>query len=102
MRRQGGGFGFVIMLVVLVVIFFLVMNNFKRVAPTAMEIKKHNDASKSGQDVTPEELEPKADSKSASADAWNGSPPVRPNLSAMEQRTTQHTKAVSDALSHSE
>ena len=102
MRRQGGGFGFVIMLIVLAVIFFIAMNNFKRVAPTAMEIQQHNKARKAGQEVAPEDFEPKSASKSSSADAWTPAPPARPNLNTMEKRTDQHTAAVSDALSHAE
>src|SRR5438093_115543 len=89
MRRQGGGFGFVILLIVLAVIFFIAMNNFKRVAPTAMEIQEHNQARKAGQEVKPEEFEPKRGSTSSSADAWTPAPPSRPNLKTMDQRTAQ-------------
>jgi len=99
MRRQGGGFGFVIMLVVLVVIFFIAMNNFKSVAPAAVEIQRHNKARKAGQDVQPESFEPKNGSTSASADSWTPSPPSRPSLSTMDKRTTEHSSAVQDALS---
>ena len=99
MRRQGGGFGFVVMLVVLAVIFYLAMNNFKTVAPEAMEIQKHNKARRAGQEVEPESFEPKAASTSASADAWTPTPPSRPSLSTMDQKTTEHVGAVSDTLS---
>lgn len=92
MRRQGGGFGFVMLLVVLAVIFYVAMNNFKSVAPEAQEIKKHNDARKAG-------LEPKDVSPSASADAWTPAPPARPNLSTMDQNTTEHSAAVQEAAS---
>ena len=99
MRRQGSGFGFVVMLVVLAVIFYLAMNNFKTVAPEAMEIQKHNQARKAGQEVQPESFEPKATSTSASADAWTPTPPSRPNLSTMDQKTSEHSANVKDALS---
>jgi hypothetical protein len=102
MRRQGSGFGFVVMLIVLAVIFFLAMNNFRRVAPTAIEIQKHNQARKAGQEVKPEEFEPKSGSTSSSADAWTPAPPSRPSLGTMDQRTTQHTDSVKDALSQAE
>jgi cytoskeletal protein RodZ len=97
MRRQGGGFGFVLMLVVLVVIFFLAMNNFKSVAPTAAAIQKHNNARKNGEEVLAEDAKPQ--SASASADSWTPAPPSRPNLETMDQNTSNHSAAVQDALS---
>jgi len=99
MRKQGSGFGFVIMLLVLAVVFYLAMNNFKSVAPEAMDIKRHNDARKAGRDVRTDSGQPTTPSTSSNADAWNPSPPSRPNLSTMDQKTTEHTGAVSDALS---
>ena len=90
MRRQGGGFGFVVMLVVLVVIFYIAMNNFKSVAPAAVEIQKHNKARTAGQEGT---------STSASADSWTPAPPSRPSLSTMDERTSEHSASVQDALS---
>ena len=93
MRRQGGGFGFVVMLVVLAVILFIAMNNFKSVAPAAVEIQKHNKARKAGREVT---------ATSASADSWTPAPPSRPSLSAMDQRTSEHSAAVKDALSQAD
>ena len=90
MRRQGGGFGFVVMLVVLAVILFIAMNNLKSVAPAAVEVQKHNKARKAGQEVT---------AASASADSWTPAQPSRPNLSTMDQRTSEHSAAVKDALS---
>lgn len=101
MRKQGGGFGFVILLVVLAVVFYLAMNNFKSVAPEAMDIKKHNDARKAGQDARSGSGQPTTTSTSSNADAWNPAPPSRPNLSTMDQKTTEHAGAVSDALSQS-
>ena len=90
MRRQGGGFGFVVMLMVLAVVFYIAMNNFKSVAPVAIEVQKHNAARKAGQE-TP--------SASASADSWTPAPPSRPSLSTMDQKTSDHSAAVQDALS---
>ena len=102
MRRQGSGFGFVVMLVVVVVIFYLAMNNFKAVAPEAMEIQKHNKSRRAGQEVQPESFEPKSTPTSASADAWTPTPPSRPSLSTMDQRTSEHSAAVKDALSQAD
>ena len=99
MRRQGGGFGFVIMLLVLAVMFYLAMNNFKTVAPEAMEIQKHNRSRRAGQDVQPGSPEPTGTSTSASADAWTPTPPARPNLSTMDQKTSEHSAQVKDTLS---
>ncbi len=88
-----------ILLVVLAVVFYLAMSNFKSVAPEAMEIQKHNRARKAGQDVRPEDLQPKPQSTSASGDSWNPTPPSRPNLSTMDQKTSEHSADVKDALS---
>lgn len=88
-----------VMLVVLAVIFYLAMNNFKSVAPATVEIQKHNKSRKAGQEVQPEEFEPKNASTSASADSWTPAPPSRPSLSTMDQRTSDHSAAVKDALS---
>jgi hypothetical protein len=99
MRRQGGGFGFVVMLVVLAVVFYVAMANFKSVAPAAVEIQKHNKARRAGQEVQPESFEPKGGSPSASADSWTPAPPSRPSLSTMDKRTSDHSAAVQDALS---
>ena len=102
MRRQGGGFGFVMLLVVVAIIFYVAMNNFKNIAPSAIAIDKHNKGRKDGQEVSPEKYEPKNPSTAGSADAWTATPPVRPNLDTMDKRTDQHTTDVKDALSHAE
>jgi hypothetical protein len=99
MRKQGGGFGFVMLLVVLVIIFFAAMRNLNSVAPAAMEIQKHNKQRKAGAEAQPEAYEPKTPSTSASADAWNPAPPARPSLSTMDERTTTHSNEVQSALS---
>lgn len=88
-----------VMLLVLAVIAFIAMNNFKSVAPAALEVQKHNKARKAGEDVRPEDFEPKNNpGTSGSADAWTPAPPSRPSVSTMDQRTAEHTTAVSDAL----
>ena len=102
MRRQGGGFGFVVMLVVLAVIFYVAMNNFKQIAPAAMDVKRHDAARAAGQEYAPESEEPKTTSTSASSDSWTPSNPTRPNLSTMDKNTSEHTTEVKDALSHAE
>lgn len=90
------------MLVVLAVIFYVAMNNFKHIAPAAIAVDKHNKTRKAGQDVAPEDFEPKNDSKSSSADAWTETPPARPNLDTMDKRTDDHSAQVKDALSHTD
>jgi hypothetical protein len=99
MRRQGGGFGFVMLLVVVAVIFYLAMNHLKSIAPAAIAVDKHNKARKAGQEVAPEDFEPTSSSRSGSADSWTPAPPSRPSLDTMDKRTAAHTAAVSDALS---
>ncbi len=93
MRRQGGGFGFVVMLVVLVVVLFIAMNNFKSTAPAAVAIQKHNQARESGEAVP---------SAPATDDSWTPAPPSRPNLSTMDEKTSDHSAAVQGALSQTE
>jgi hypothetical protein len=89
MRRQGGGFGFVMLLVVVAVVLFLAARNWKRVAPTAMEV--------SGDPAT--ELSTAA---SDSGQPNGGVPPVRPSLREMQQETSAHTDDVRDTLSKSD
>ncbi len=90
------------MLVVLVVIFFLAMNNFKSVAPSAIELQKHNKDRNGRREIQSEYVEPKEASASASGDSWTPAPPSRPNLSTMDQNTSDHSAKVQDALSQSE
>jgi len=103
MRRQGGGFGFVILLVVLALVFYAAMRNLQSVSPAALEIQKHNAArrteAQTGVQANPPDAP--AASTSSSPDTWNPSPPARPNLSNMDAATTQHTDAVKDSLSQS-
>ena len=58
-----------------------------------------SDRRKAGQDVRPEGAQAQTVGTSSNADAWNPSPPARPNLDTMDQKTTEHSAAVSDALS---
>ena len=102
MRRQGGGFGFVVMLVVLVVVFYIAMNNFKSVAPAALQVQKHNKDRNNRRDAQSEYVEPKDTSASASGDSWTPAAPSRPNLSTMDKNTSDHSAAVQGALSQSE
>ena len=92
-----------VLLMVLAVIFFIAMNNFKSIAPSALDLQKHNKAGKARRDIQSEYVEPTdtaaGDSKSASADSWTPSPPSRPSLSTMDQKTSEHTAAVNDATS---
>ena len=93
MRRQGNGFGIIILLLVLAIVAFLSLNNFKATAPAAMQIQEHNKARSAGQ---------KVESPSSSGDAWTATPPSRPSLKAMDQKTTEHSNTVQDALSQTE
>lgn len=99
MRRQGAGFGFVMLLVVLVIIAYVAMRNTTAIAPAAMEIQRHNAARKAGQSAAPESADAKTPSRSSSADTWTEAPPSRPNLSTMDQNTSEHTADVQNALS---
>jgi len=99
MRRQGAGFGFVMILVVMIVVLLIALRNWSAVAPAALDVKKHNDARARGESV-PAADEPAAGSPSSSSDSWTPTPPSRPNLSSMERKTDQHADAVKDALSH--
>jgi cytoskeletal protein RodZ len=95
-RRQGGGFGFVVLLVVLAVVLYLALNDFKATAPAAIAIQKHNKARQAG------EKTPSTESPSASADSWTPSAPSRPSLSTMDQKTSEHAAEVQGALSQTE
>jgi hypothetical protein len=99
MRRQGGGFGFIVLLLVLAAVFFIAMNNFKTVAPTAMELQKHNKDRNGRREIQSEYVEPNDASASASADSWTPAPPSRPSLETVDKNTSDHSAKVQDALS---
>jgi hypothetical protein len=99
MRRQGGGFGIVVMLVVLAVIFYLVMNNFKSTAPSALQIQRHNAERKARREVNAEQFDANQPPTSASSDAWTPTPPSRPSLDTVDKNTTAHSNDVQNALS---
>jgi len=99
MRRQGGGFGFIVLLLVLAAVFFIAMNNFKSVAPTAMELQKHNKGRNGRREIQSEYVEPNDTSASASGDSWTPAPPSRPSLETVDKNTSDHSAKVQDALS---
>ncbi len=87
------------LLVVVAIVLWLVAKNWTAVAPTAMEINNRNRKPHVGTDVVePETYEPAAPANAGNPDAWNPSPPARPSLSGMEERTSQHSANVADAL----
>jgi hypothetical protein len=89
MRKQGGGFGVVLLLVVVAVVLFLATRAWKQVLPTASEI-----ANPSAPDA----------SKTATGEGASSGevPPVRPSLREMDQRTSEHTDQVRDTLRDSD
>jgi hypothetical protein len=93
MRRQGGSGGFVILLVVLAVVLFIALNNFKSTAPAALAIQKQTRARESARETPPAQ---------ATDDSWTPTPPARPSLSQVDQKTSEHSAAVESALSQSE
>jgi len=88
------------LLVVVAIVLLIAAKNWKAVAPTALEI--HKKATGRGPATTatePESYELESTSSpSSSGDAWNPTPPSRPSLGTMEQRTSAHTSAVNEAL----
>ena len=95
MRRQGGGFGIIMLLVVLAIIAYVAMRNTRSIAPAALEIQEHNKR----REVNAEGLAPNAAPTSASDDAWNPTPPSKPSLQTVDQKTSEHSADVKDALS---
>ena len=90
-----------VLLMVLAVIFFLAMNNFKSVAPSALELQKNNKTRNARREIQSEYVEPTdaSTSTSASADSWTPAPPSRPSLETVDKNTSAHSAAVQDALS---
>ena len=97
MRRQGGGFGIIMLLVVLAIIAWVAMRNTRSVAPEVLQIQEHNKR----REVNAEGIAPNATATSASDDAWNPTPPSKPSLETVDKNTTAHSAAVSDALKDS-
>jgi hypothetical protein len=81
MRRQGGGFGVVMLLVVVAIVLYLATRSWRTALPTAAEMAAP--ATTAGGSGTPESGE---------------SPPVRPSLREMKTATDSHTSAVSEGL----
>ena len=101
--RRGGGFGFVILLVVLAIVFYAAMRNFQAVAPAAMEVQKHNAKRRVDAQLgdASDDQSRAQTSRSSTDDSWTPSAPAKPDLSKMDQATTQHADAVKDSLSQS-
>jgi hypothetical protein len=98
MRRQGGGFGILMLLVVVAIIAYMAMRNARTVAPTAMEIERHNQARR---EVATDGAAPDTAPAAPNGDAWNPTPPARPSLQTVDQKTSEHSATVQDALSQS-
>ncbi len=83
MRRQGGGFGAVMLVVVMAIVLYLASKAWKKIAPTALEV--HDPTATAGESVK--------------AGVPPGEqPPLRPSLREMKQSTASHARAVGDAL----
>src|SRR5262245_53289526 len=82
MRRQGGGFGFVILLVVVAIVLWLAAKNWQSTLPAAAEI------SKPGRPASTLDTPPNS----------GESVPARPNLSDMKNATDAHTSDVNRSL----
>jgi hypothetical protein len=95
MRRQGGGFGIIMLLVVLAIVAWLAMRNTQKVAPEVLQIQEHNKR----REVNAEGIAPNATATSASDDSWNPTPPSKPSLQTVDQKTSEHSADVKDALS---
>ena len=85
MKRQGGGFGMVMLLVVLVIVLLLVARKWNSVAPTAIEV-----STPAGQVQVPDH----GDAEAGAAVRSGG----LPNLGDMRRETGAHTQQVQDAL----
>ena len=83
------------LLVVLGIVAYMAMRNTRSVAPTAMEIQRHNQKRR---EVNAEAIAPDAAPTSASDDSWNPTPPSKPSLETVDQNTTKHASDVKDAL----
>ena len=84
MRRQGGGFGFVMLLVVVAIVLYLAARNWQSTIPAAVEISKPGASTGSTLD-------------SGSPNSGE-SVPVRPSLSEMKSATDAHTADVRGSL----
>jgi hypothetical protein len=89
MRKQGSGFGFVILVVVLAVVLLLVARAWRSVAPTAAQIQG-GDAPIAVEDHGEEE----AGEAQRSGDL--------PDLNEMRDETDAHAQAVQEALEATE
>ncbi len=85
MKRQGGGFGFVMLLVVVAIVMLLVARSWKSVAPDAIEV-----ATPAGPAAISDHGE-----REAAAEARSG---LLPNLQDMRRETGNHAQEVQDTL----
>jgi predicted lipid-binding transport protein (Tim44 family) len=86
MRRQGSGFGLVMLVVVLAVVLFLATRAFKSTLPTAQALGKPSSA---------------ADDAAATGTSSSGEairPSRLPDLKDLKQRTDAHAAQVRDAV----
>jgi Tfp pilus assembly protein PilX len=86
MRRQGSGFGFVVLLVVLVVVLLLASRAFKSTLPAATALAKPAQ----GAQETPESAAPQA--------GESVRPSRLPDLKDVKRTTDAHAKQVRDAV----
>jgi len=84
MRKQGSGFGFVILAVVLVVVLLLVARSWRSVAPTAAQIQGGEGG------VVDDHGETDAAAAQRSGDL--------PDLNEMREETDAHAEQVQEAL----
>jgi predicted lipid-binding transport protein (Tim44 family) len=86
MRRQGSGFGFVVLLVVLVVVLFLASRAFKSTLPAATALAKPSPADQEAQE-------------SAASQGGEAIRPSRmPDLKDVKRTTDAHAKQVREAV----
>jgi hypothetical protein len=85
MKRQGGGFGIIMLLVVMVIVLMLVARKWKSVAPNAIEV-----STPAGQVQVPDH----GDAEAGAAVRSGG----LPNLGDMQRETGAHTQQVQETL----
>jgi len=83
MKRQGGGFGIIMLLVVMVIVLMLVARKWNSVAPNAIEV-----STPAGQVQVPDHGEAGAAVRSGGL----------PNLGDMQRETGAHTQQVQETL----
>jgi hypothetical protein len=90
MRRQGSGFGFVVLLVVVAIVLFLATRLFKSALPAAGVVLKPSPASEDAKDAKTQQ-------------GGEAAPSNRiPNLRDAKRNTDAHAAQVKDALEKSQ